>query len=86
MNANEPFVPKWADEELADRSAKPVLTISDVLKRNKDAEELAMLRAFFDAWEGLHAIPNLPKNRHKSEQAAQMLVDAAHAIRALRNG
>jgi hypothetical protein len=48
--------------------------------------ECDMLRRFFDCWENLHAIPNEHKNKHKSEQAAQLLVDTAYAIRAFRAG
>jgi hypothetical protein len=48
--------------------------------------ETDMLRRFFDCWEALHAIPNDGKHKAKSEQAAQLLVDTAHAIRAFRAG
>ena len=46
--------------------------------------ERKLLWAFYDAWEALHAIPNEPKNRRKSEIAAEMLVEAAHALRTIR--
>jgi hypothetical protein len=47
--------------------------------------ELGMLRRFFDCWEALHAIPNDKEHRRKSEQAAQLLVDTAHAVRRFRS-
>jgi len=75
MNGNEQFIPAWAKQVLSKPEQEAVADVK---------MELEMLRAFFDAWEDLHAIPNLPKNRQRSEQAAQTLVDAASAIRALR--
>ena len=77
MNGNEQFIPAWANQVLSKPDAEALADVK---------QELEMLRAFFSAWENLHAIPNVPKNRQKAEQAAQMLVDAAHAIRALRAG
>lgn len=53
----------------------------------QDSYELTMLRAFFDAWEALHAIKGDKRNpeiRAQYEQAAQTLVDAAHPLRILR--
>lgn len=70
MNGNEQFIPAWAEDTLAKKPS------SDL--------ELEMLRAFFDAWENLHSIPNIQGNRKKSEAAATILVEAAHAIRTLR--
>ena len=67
--ANEPMMPAWAERELEKPSSQV---------------ELEMLRHFFDSWEALHAIPNERGNRSKSEAAAQVLVDAAHAVRAMR--
>ncbi len=53
--------------------------------REKNAElELQMLRHFYESWEYLHAIPNDKDHRKNSEAAAQVLVDAAHSLRALR--
>ena len=42
-----------------------------------------MLLNFYKAWEHLHSIPHDPRNREKSERAAQALVDAAHPLRVL---
>jgi hypothetical protein len=69
--AQEAFVPQWAEKTLG-------------AQLNNELE-LEMLRAFFAAWESLHSIPNKPENRRKSEAAAEALVEAAHAIRALRS-
>jgi hypothetical protein len=71
QTAQEPFIPAWAEKTLG-------------AQLNNELE-LEMLRAFFDAWERLHAIPNKPENRRKSETAAEALVEAAHAVRALRS-
>lgn len=46
--------------------------------------ELELYKAFFDAWEGLHEIPNDKLHRGKKEAAAQLLVDRCHSIRRFR--
>jgi hypothetical protein len=70
---NEPFfVPDWAARALGPKQAREVADV---------AQELQLLRAFFQSWEKLHSIPNKPENKHKLEVAAQTLVDAADAIR-----
>ena len=43
--------------------------------------ELSVLRAFYDAWEALHAMPKDNMHRKKQEIAAQNLVDARNAVR-----
>jgi hypothetical protein len=71
----EAFVPPWAEKTLG-------------AQLNTELE-LEILRAFFEAWERLHAIPNKPENRKKSEAVAEALVEAlveaANAVRALRS-
>ena len=69
-NENQQFMPAWAEKTLGP-------------KPNTDLER-SLLWAFFDAWEALHAIPNCQGNRKKSELAAELLVEAAHAVRTLR--
>lgn len=43
--------------------------------------ELDMLKAFYDSWEAMHAIPNDKLHRAKKEAAAQLMVDNAHTLR-----
>lgn len=69
-DAQQQFTPAWAASVLG---PKPDSTL-----------ELKLLWAFFGAWEALHAIPNTQGNRRKAEAAAEVLVDAAHALRTLR--
>ena len=54
--------------------------------REKNTElELQMLRHFFASWQALHNLPREDKDhRKKAEAAAQVLVDAAQSIVALR--
>ena len=68
----EPFFPDWADEKLG----KPSATVFD-------RAELEMLREFYKRWEALHGITNDKLHRKQKEQAAQNLVEAAHAVRRL---
>ena len=64
----------------------PFALIDSVAKQAPVDTELErkLLWSFYDAWEALHAIPNESKNRRKSELAAEMLVEAAHALRTIR--
>jgi hypothetical protein len=69
---SENFVPAWVENKLQPKKAD---------------QELELLRHFFDSWEALHAIKGDKRNpeiRQRAEQAAQVLVDAAMAIRAYR--
>jgi hypothetical protein len=75
MNEEPFFIPAWATNALGQKQAREVADV---------AQELQLLRAFFQSWEKLHAIQNKPENKHKMEQAAQTLVDAADAIRMAR--
>lgn len=45
--------------------------------------ELTLLRDFYAAWVGLHSIPRTPGKRKQQEEAAQKMVDCAHALRTL---
>lgn len=70
---NNLIVPKWADAHF---------------NKEKNTElELQMLRHFFNSWDSLHNLPrDDPEHRKKAEAAAQVLVDAAQSIYALREG
>lgn len=48
--------------------------------------ELELLRAFYEAWEALHRIPHDDEHREQSVAQAGVLVEAAHALRALKGG
>jgi hypothetical protein len=75
MNEEPFFIPAWATSALGAKQAREVADV---------AQELQLLRVFFQSWEKLHAIQNKPENKHKMEVAAQTLVDAADAIRMAR--
>ncbi len=68
---NQPLVPTWVEKELESPNSQT---------------ELELLRNFYKAWQELHTIKGdrrISSVRHKHEQAAQMLVDAAMAINVL---
>jgi hypothetical protein len=67
---NEPFIPAWVEASLQNGSSAKM--------------ELDMLRDFYESWEAFHSIPNIQGNRKKLEVASQVMVDAAHAIRAFK--
>lgn len=67
------FVPAWAEEALAPK-AMPA----------HDKAELAMLRAFYERWEALHAMANDKMHRSQKEELAQKVVEAAMVIRSIR--
>lgn len=46
--------------------------------------ELDLLRTFFNSWESLHALGPGDKNSLEHKMAAQLLVDAAQAVRVFR--
>jgi flagellar hook-associated protein FlgK len=62
------YVPAWAERELA---KKPAF----------DQAELDTLRAFYKAWEALHAIPKDKLHKKQAQEAAQTLVEQAHVLR-----
>lgn len=66
------MIPAWAERELASHNAK---------KSAFDQAELDTLRAFYKAWEALHAVPGDKANRRKKEEAAKALVEQAHVLR-----
>lgn len=66
----EPFMPAWAELELAGK--------------DHAAAEIKLHREFFEAWETLHSIPNDRMHRNKAERAAQQLVDLAQTIKRMR--
>lgn len=46
-----------------------------------DVAELETLRAFYRAWEALHALPKDKLHRKQAEEAAEKLVNQAHILR-----
>lgn len=62
------FVPSWAEKALA----RP---------RPFDQAELDTLRAFYKAWEALHAIPKDKIHKKQANEAAEALVNQAHILR-----
>lgn len=69
-NEVEPFMPAWAATHFD--------------KKKNDELEFQMLKHFFASWEALHNLPRDSDHRKKAEAAAQVLVDAAQSINALR--
>lgn len=66
MTAPNMGIPAWAEATLRGQAHV--------------AAEHLLLREFFDAWQDLHSLPNDKLHRHKSERAAQRLVDIARSI------
>jgi len=60
-------IPGWADKALSHPA--------------HDAYEVEILRAFYAAWEALHAIPKDKMHRNMKEQAAADLLSARDAVR-----
>jgi len=50
-----------------------------------DQVEFDALRAFYRAWEDLHAVPKEKAFRRKQEEAAQRLANQAHILRRMAN-
>lgn len=69
MNMN---IPDWAESALTKPSAF-------------DQAELTILREFYTAWESLHANARQPMKKHKAEEAAVKMVEAAKVLRAMKH-
>ena len=70
MTDNQLIMPPWVEQAM--------------INTPDSDTELMLLRHFFDCWESLHAIPKIKANRKQQEEAAQLLVDSAHAVRKYR--
>lgn len=64
------FIPAWAKDELERKKPAPF-----------DQAELETLRAFYKAWETLHAVPKDKHHKRQAEDAAKALVEQAHILR-----
>lgn len=69
---SEPFIPAWAEEALT----KPTAF---------DLAEFQVLQQFYEAWEGLHAIPNDKWHKKQKEEAALKLVEKATVLRRMKS-
>jgi hypothetical protein len=76
MNPQEQFIPAWVGSVLSKQpSTQPVENVN---------EEVRLLRAFFKAWDELHAKQNLPAKVRKEKHDA--MIAAVNALKELNNG